>query len=159
MLVVADDTNYFRWYFLVLHIDRHSFSKWILASEMLPRESLINDDHMPHFRRLLLRKQPARSQRDLHRLEIVDVGHAHTRCWRLAWRHFWLTFDVHRSARIQASERERVDSSYCFNPWECLELFNSLFEEGHVFAVGIIFPNRQAHSEGCQLAGVEARIN
>src|SRR6185369_3444894 len=158
MLVIRDDADDLSRNIVVLHINCEPLTERILALKIFLHERLVDDYDVPHLGRFLFVVETAKLQRNLHRLEVVNVGDADAG-FQLPVRRQFLTIDLDGRAAVQARERWRIDRARSLDARNRLHLFDGALKEVDGFLVALVFSLKQADAYGQQIVWVETGID
>src|SRR5262245_40245196 len=159
VLRVPDDSDDLAGLVVVFQVNRHAFAEWLFVREVLSRERLVDDDDVAHLRPFLIGEESPAFERDLHRAEVVRVGHHHAGFQFLHDGQYRPSLDVHARARVERREWQSVDRAGGFDAWQRLHLRDGLPEEVDPLLVVVVLRPRQAHAHRQYILRVKAGIN
>src|SRR3984893_5066439 len=129
VFAVSHHTDDLRRHVFVLHIDRRALANRIFAGKILAGEGFVDDYNVSFLCRLPLSKKAALLDWNLHRAEIIGVGHTNPGLQLLSVRSFRPASDLYRNAGMWTIEWQETDGPECFHVRERLQLTDCLFEE------------------------------
>src|SRR4029453_7974000 len=112
-----------------------------------------------HFRRFLLSEEATAFQWNLHRFEVVLVGHSNTGRQALAGWPLRTSIDFDECRGVGRSKGKKTDRPDCFDSGKSLHAGSRLAEEVYDLAIVVVAASWQIQTHRQDIASIETGVN